>query len=85
MKCFLQGLSSRGLTWSRYNSDIISDNTYASNTQGYQTLKTDIQTKCKDQGFKRELLRELRRLYEQERQYDESDSSNSDDNDKKRK
>ncbi len=84
VKCFLQGITSRGLTWSRYNSNVISDNTYASNTQGYQTLKTDIQTKCQNQGFKRELLRALRRMYEEDQELQGADSDDNDD-DKKEK
>jgi hypothetical protein len=84
VKCFLQGIANRGLTWSRYNPEVISDNTYASNTQGYQTLKTDIQTKCQNQGFKRELLRALRQMYEEE-QEQELESANDDDNDDDKK
>ena len=54
-RCFLQGALDRGLTWSRY--DVLSDGTYDSNVWGYQALKTDIQTKCKDEKLKRQLLR----------------------------
>jgi len=66
VKCFLQSIASHGLTWSRYNPDVISDNTYASNTAGYSALKEDVQTKCQGQSFKRELMRALRRMYEEE-------------------
>jgi hypothetical protein len=44
----------------------LSDGTYAANTAGYQTLKTDIQTRCQDEKFKRQLLRMLRKMYEEE-------------------
>ncbi len=65
-KCFLQGAISRGLTWSRYDPDILSDGTYASNPYGYQTLKADIQTKCKGEKLKRQLLRTLRKMYDEQ-------------------
>jgi hypothetical protein len=64
VKCFLQGAINHGLTWSRTNTDVLSDGTYAANTAGYQTLKTDIQTRCEKEKFKRQLLRVLRKLYE---------------------
>jgi hypothetical protein len=90
VKCFLKGITNLGLPWSRFNSDVINDNTYASTTQGYQTLKADIQTKCKNQGFKRELLRALRGMYEEEeeqQQQQEFQGGNSDNggDDKKKK
>lgn len=65
-KCFLQGVLSRGLTWSKYNSDVISDGTYAANTYGYQALKNDVQTRCEKEKFKRQLMRAMRRFYEEE-------------------
>ncbi|CAF1066097.1 unnamed protein product [Rotaria magnacalcarata] len=65
-QCFLQGAISRGLTWSRFNANVLSDGTYAANTAGYQTLKTDIQTRCKDEKLKRELIRALRKMYEED-------------------
>ena len=74
-KCFLQGIASNGLTWSSYNSNVISDNTYASNTQGWQTLKTDIQTKCQKEVFKRKLLRALRQMYEEDQEFEEGNNS----------
>jgi hypothetical protein len=58
----LQGVKSNGLTWSSYYPTVLSDNTYASNTYGYQSLKTDIQTKCEKETFKRELLRSFRKM-----------------------
>ncbi|CAF1273064.1 unnamed protein product [Adineta steineri] len=74
-KCFLQGLTNIGLTWSRYYPDVISDNTYASNTNGYQALKTDKQTKCQGEKLKRQLVRALRRMYDEEQESnDENDS-----------
>lgn len=85
VKCFLQGITSRGLTWSRYNSAVISDNTYASNTQGYSTLKTDIQTKCQGENFKRALLRALRRMYDEEEQQESDGADNNDDDDDTKK
>jgi hypothetical protein len=65
VKCFLQGAVNHGLTWSRSNTDVLSDGTYAANTAAYQTLKTDIQTRCKDEKLKRELLRAIRKMYEE--------------------
>ena len=87
-RCFLQGAANRGFTWSRYNSNVLSDNTYASNTSGYQALKIDIQTKCKDEKFKRALLRALRKMYDEEdeqQQDGDADSDNTDDDEKKKK
>ena len=81
VRCLLQGVANRGLTWSRYYPDVISDGTYASNTYGYQTLKTDIQTRCEKEKFKRQLLRALRQMYEE----DDQDSGNGDDDDEKKK
>jgi hypothetical protein len=66
VKCFLQGAMNRGLVWSRYDTDILSDGTYAANPSGYQSLKTDVQTRCKDEHLKRQLLRALRTMYEEE-------------------
>ncbi|CAF0979550.1 unnamed protein product [Adineta ricciae] len=66
VRCFLEGVINHGLTWSKYNSDVISDGTYAANTGGYQALKTDIQTKCQKEKFKRQLLRILRTMYDEE-------------------
>ncbi|CAF3858981.1 unnamed protein product [Rotaria sp. Silwood1] len=62
--CFLQGAINHGLTWSRSNKDVLSDGTYASSTVGYQALKIDIQTRCQNEKLKRELLRALRKIYE---------------------
>jgi hypothetical protein len=64
VKCFLQGAINHGLIWSQTNTNVLSDGTYAANTAGYQTLKTDIQTRCQKEKFKRQLLRALRKLYE---------------------
>jgi hypothetical protein len=75
VKCLLQGATNRGLTWSRYNSNVLSDGTYASNTNGYQALKIDIQTRCEKETFKRELLRKLREMYEEEQQETEEERS----------
>lgn len=66
VKCFMQGMSSHGFIWSRLHPDLISDGTYASNVGGYHILKTDIQTKCQSQKFKRQLLRALRRMEREE-------------------
>ncbi len=66
VKCFLQGVINHGLTWSPYNTDVLSDDTYASNTAGYQTLKIDIQTRCQKEKFKRQFLRVIRKFYEEE-------------------
>ncbi len=66
VKCFLQGAINHGLTWSRYITDVISDGTYASNTVGYHTLKTDIQTACQGEKLKRQLLRALRKMHQEE-------------------
>jgi hypothetical protein len=84
VKCFIQGATSKGLTWSRYYPNVISDNTYASNTQGYQALKTDIQTKCQNSGFKRELLLALRQMYEADQESEEGQENNDDDTKKKK-
>ena len=65
VKCFLESIERRGLTLGS-NSDVISDNTYSSDKQGWQKLKTDIQTECKSEKFKRELLRALRRMYDED-------------------
>lgn len=73
VKCFLQGITSRGLVWSRLNSNVISDGTYSSNISGYQALRNDIQTRCKDEKFKRALLRALRRMYDEEELQGEED------------
>ena len=85
----MQGAANRGFTWSRYNSNVLSDNTYASNTSGYQALKVDIQTKCKDEKFKRALLRALRKMYDEEegqqQQDGDDEGDNKDDDDKKKK
>lgn len=62
VKCFLDGIRGRGLAWSSTYPDVISDNTYESDKSGWQTLKTDIQTKCANEQFKRQLLRALRRM-----------------------
>ncbi|CAF4070508.1 unnamed protein product [Rotaria sp. Silwood2] len=64
--CFLQGAINHGLTWSRFNTDVLSDDTYASNTVGYQALKIDIQTRCQNEKLKRELLRAFRKIYEED-------------------
>lgn len=66
VKCFLQGAINHGLTWSQYNTDVLSDGTYAANTGGYQILKTDIQTRCQNENFKRQFLPVLRKMYEDE-------------------
>jgi hypothetical protein len=65
-KCFLQGAINRGLIWSRDYTNVLSDGTYAADKAGWQTLKTDIQTKCQKEQFKRQLLRALRNMYEDE-------------------
>lgn len=67
VKCFLQGVINHGLTWSKYDGDLISDGTYAANPYAYSSVKMDVQTRCQDEKFKRALLRALRRLYEEER------------------
>jgi hypothetical protein len=82
VKCLLQGATNRGLTWSRLNSNVFSDGTYASNPNGYQALKIDIQTRCENEKFKRELLRTLRRMYEEEQQQSQEEN-NSDEKKKK--
>ena len=87
-RCFLQGAANRGFTWSRYNPNVLSDNTYATNTNGYQALKVDIQTKCKDEKFKRALMRALRKMYDEEeeqQQQDDGDEGDNKDDDKKKK
>ncbi|CAF1262837.1 unnamed protein product [Rotaria sordida] len=66
MICFLQGAIKNGLTWSQSNTDVLSDGTYASNTAGYQALKIDIQTRCQNEKLKREFLRALRKIYEED-------------------
>jgi hypothetical protein len=66
VNCFLQAAINHGLTWSRSNTDVLSDGTYAANTAGYQTLKIDIQTRCQDEKFKRQLLRILRKMHDDE-------------------
>lgn len=83
VRCFLQGIQNRGLTWRSYNSDVISDNTYASDVNGWQSLKTDIQTKCESEKFKRQLLRELRRMQEEDQE--EDNNEDEDDDEKKKK
>ncbi|CAF0835014.1 unnamed protein product [Rotaria sordida] len=66
VKCFLQGAINHGFTWSRFNTDVLSDGTYAANTGGYQALKIDIQTRCQNEKLKRQLLRALRKMYEED-------------------
>ncbi|CAF3621322.1 unnamed protein product [Rotaria sordida] len=66
IKCFLETIQKHGLVWSIYDSDVISDGTYESDRRGYQALKVDIQTKCQKESFKRQLLRALRRMNEEE-------------------
>ena len=73
VRCFLQGIQNRGLTWRTYNSDVITDNTYAADVNGWQAKKTDIQTKCQDEKFKRQLLRALRRMEEEDNNEEEED------------
>jgi hypothetical protein len=82
VKCFLQGVQKKGLIWSSYNTNVLSDGTYTGNTQAYQTLKTDIQTKCQGESFKRQLLEAVRRVYEEEQESEEG-NNNSDDEEKK--
>ena len=71
VKCVLQGAMNLGLIWSRSNSDVLSDGTYAANTAGYQTLKIDVQTRCKDEKLKRNLLHALRTIYAEDSDSDE--------------
>lgn len=93
VKCFLQGAASRGLTWSRLNSNVLSDGKYASNQNAYQALKVDIQTKCKEEKFKRSLRRALRRMEDENSDDDDDDTEerapemngDDDDDDKKKK
>jgi hypothetical protein len=86
-----------GLTWSRQYPNVISNGTYASNPNGYQTVKTEIQKTCQEAKFKRALLLAIRKMNddEQDGSQDESDGSNDEsdgssdssdsDDDKKRK
>ena len=86
VKCFLNGAVSRGLTWSRLNSNVLSDGKYASNQNGYQALKVDIQTKCKDEKYKRALRRALRNMEAEDSDDEEqAQNANSDDDDDKKK
>jgi hypothetical protein len=71
VKCFLQGAMNRGITWSGSATNVLSDGTYASDTYGYQALKVDIQTKCKDENLKRELMRALRKMNEEQQENDD--------------
>ncbi|UJR20908.1 hypothetical protein I4U23_024017 [Adineta vaga] len=64
--CFLRKVINHGLTWSSSNPDVISDGTYAANANGYQAMKIDIQTRCEKEKFKRQLLRALRKMYDEE-------------------
>ncbi len=80
VKCLLQSAQKKGLKWSIYNSNTLSDGTYAANPTAWQTLKTDIQTKCKGQSFKRELLQALRGMYDEQ----DSDEENSYEEEKKK-
>lgn len=64
--CFLQGAVNHGLTWSQYNPDVVSDGTYAANPSSYQTLKVDIQSRCQQETFKRQLFRVLEDLSDEE-------------------
>lgn len=66
VKCFLQGAINHGFIWSRYNPDLLSDGTYAADPSGYQTLKTDIQTKCQNEKFKRQFIQAFREIYDEE-------------------
>ncbi|CAF3355062.1 unnamed protein product [Rotaria socialis] len=79
-KCFLDTIRRNGLTWSSSNSYIISSGKYASNVAGYGATKTDIQTKCQKESFKRELMLELRQMYDAE-----SQDGDDDDSDEKKK
>ncbi|CAF2495147.1 unnamed protein product [Rotaria sp. Silwood2] len=87
VKCFLESIIKDGLVWSVSNPDVISDGTYEADKRGYQDLKIDIQTKCKKEGLKRELLQVLRRMEAQDSQDTESDSQDATDDtiDKKKK
>jgi hypothetical protein len=68
VRCLLQGAIDNGFSWSRYDGDVMSDGTYAADKMGYQALKIDIQTRCQDEKFKRQLMRVLRRLHRIERE-----------------
>jgi len=81
VKCLLQSAQQSGLKWSIYNSNTLSDGTYASNPTAWQSLKTNIQTQCKNQSFKRELLQLLRRTYDEE---EDSDEETTDEEEKKK-
>ncbi|CAF2151074.1 unnamed protein product [Rotaria magnacalcarata] len=80
-KCFLDTIRRNGLTWSSSNSYIISSGKYASDITRYDATKTDIQTKCQKESFKRELLLELRQMYDVESQ--DGDDDDSDEKNKK--
>jgi len=82
VRCFLQSVQNNGLRWTIYNSNVLSDGTYSSNTYGYDALKTDIQTKCQGESFKRQFLGAIRRMYEEEQESEEG-NNNSDDEKKK--
>ena len=63
MQCFLQGIKKYSLTWFSDNPDVISDNTAISDYNYIEkTLIYLIQTKCKVENFKRQLLRASRRI-----------------------
>ena len=76
VKCFLQGVINHGLSGSKYDGDLISDGTYAANPSGYASVKLDVQTRCQDEKFKRQLLRALRRLYEGTEEEEEDSNLN---------
>lgn len=82
-RCFLQGARNRGLSWSQINPSVMSDGTYHANPSGYQSLKTDIQTRCQNQNLKREILRTLRKMYEDD-ETDNIDDNNNEEDEKKK-
>lgn len=71
-RCFLSAIQKNGLTWAF--ADVITDGTSASST-GYYLLKTNVQKGCEGKSLKRQLLRQLRKMYEEDNEDAADDSS----------
>lgn len=97
VKCFLDKVVAKGLTWPRYNTNYLVDNTCVKS--GYtecSRLKSFVQTECKGKDLKRELLMALRHMESESQsesesesqsqsQSEESQSAQDDDSDEKMK
>ncbi|CAF1413722.1 unnamed protein product [Didymodactylos carnosus] len=72
VRCFLNGAASRGWVWgSSSYPTVLSDGFYASSLLNYNVAKIRVQTDCQNSKLKRQLLRALRKLDEEEQESDE--------------